>query len=80
MLSGYILGQGKINAEDEGFRVTIENGMSRCIKKQLMSKNTFKKFSMDNFADESFKVLDEQGVQSVIIIKGQPRPALGISL
>ncbi len=80
VLSGYILGQGKINAEDEGFRVTIENGMGRCIKKRLMSKNTFKKFSMDNFADESFKVLDEQGVQSVIIIKGQPRPtALGIS-
>ena len=73
VLSGYISGQGKINAEDEGFRVTIENGMGRCIKKRLMSKNTFKKFSMDNFADESFKVLDEQGVQSVIIIKGQPR-------
>lgn len=80
VLSGYILGQGKINAEDEGFRVTIENGMGRCIKKRLMSKNTFKKFSMDNFAGESFKVLDEQGVQSVIMIKGQPRPtALGIS-
>ncbi len=79
VLSGYILGQGKINAEDEGFRVTIENGMGRCIKKRLMSKNTFKKFSMNNFADESFKVLDEQGVQSVIMIKGQPRPTLGIS-
>ena len=52
----------------------------KCIKKQLMPKNTFKKFSMDNFADESSKVLDEQGVQSVIIIKGHPRPtALGIS-
>lgn len=76
VLSGYILGQGKINAEDEDFRVTIENGMGRCIKKRLISKNTFKKFSMDNFADESFKLLDEQGVQSVIIIKGQPRPAL----
>lgn len=80
VLSGYILGQGKINAEDEGFRVTIENGMGRCIKKRLMSKNTFKKFFMDNLADESFKVLDEQGIQSVVIIKGQPRPtALGIS-
>jgi len=79
VLSGYILGQGKINAEDEGFRVTIENGMGGCIKKQLISKNTFKKFFMDNFADESFKVLDEQGVKSVIMIKGQPRPtALGI--
>ena len=79
VLSGYILGQGKINADDEGFRVVIKNGIGRCIKKRLMSKNTFKKFSMDNFADESFKVLDEQGVQSVIIIKGQPRPtALGI--
>lgn len=80
VLSGYILGQGKINAENEGFRVTIENGMGRCIKKRLMSMNTFKKFSMNNFANESFKVLDEQGVQSVIIVEGQPRPsALGIS-
>ncbi|GEM_PF-4906663 len=80
VLSGYIPGQGKINAEDEGFRVTIENGMGKCIKKRLMSKNTFKKFSMDNLADESFKVLDAQGVQSVIMIKGQPRPtALGMS-
>ena len=73
VLSGYIQGVGLIDEEDGGFRVTIENGIGRCIKKRLMSKNTFKKFSMDNLADESFKVLDEQGIQSVVIIKGQPR-------
>ena len=74
ILSGSIQGQGKMNAEGEGYRVTIENGIGRSINKQVMSRNTFKAFSMDSFAEESFKILDEQGIQSIIMIKGQPEP------
>ena len=74
VLSGCVHGQGQIDEEEEGYRVTIENGIGRCIRKRLMSKNAFMKFSMDNFADESSKVLNKQGIQSVILIKGQPRP------
>ena len=76
VLSGAICGDGKITEESEGIRVIIENGEAKCIRKLLISKNKFKKFNMGQFADESFKVLDKQGIQSVIIIEGQPRPTL----
>ena len=77
VLSGAILGNGKITEEEsDGIRIIIENGKAKCIRKLLISKNTFKKFNMDQFAHESFIVLDKQGIQSVIIVKGQPRPTL----
>jgi len=71
VLSGYIHGHGQINEEEEGYKVTIANGIGRCIRKRLMSRNAFMKFSIDNFADESSKVLDEQGIKSVVLIKGE---------
>lgn len=69
VLSGYIHGQGQINEDEEGYLVTIENGIGKCIQKRLMSKNAFMKFSMDNFVKESSKVLDEQGIKPVNPIK-----------
>ncbi|MCK4815162.1 hypothetical protein KA005_05275, partial [bacterium] len=76
VLSGAIRGNGNMAKESDGIRIIIENGEAKCIRKLLISKNTFKKFNMDQFAHESFKVLDKQGIQSVIIVKGQPRPTL----
>jgi hypothetical protein len=76
VLSGAIRGNGNMTTESDGTRVIIENGEAKCIRKLLISKTTFKKFNMNQFTQESFKVLDKQGIQSVIIIEGQPRPTL----
>ena len=76
VLSGAISGNGNMTKESDGIRISIENGEAKCISKLMISKTTFKNFNMDQFAHDSFKVLDEQGIQSVIIIEGQPRPSL----
>lgn len=76
VLSGAICGNGKTSEENDGIRIMIENGEAKCIKKLLISINKFKEFNMDQFAHESFEEIDKQGIQSVIIVKGQLRPLL----
>jgi hypothetical protein len=80
VLAGAICGNGNIIEKSDGFRVIIEKGEARCIKKLLISKNAFKKFNMDQFAGDSCRMLEKQGIQSVIMIKGQPQPTLMASV
>ena len=72
VMSCCIQGIGRFYQDGEDKRICIENGRSRCIKKYRITWNALKNFDFEQALDESYQLLSDEGVRSVIRVTGKP--------
>lgn len=68
IITGSIEGEGEIVEEEKGFKVTINNGTGKCIKKWSIPADKLKTFSFKDAFSEAYELVAERGVESIVIM------------